>query len=497
MTKDIGPEEYLCSDFDYLKLTKTQLRKIMYENGVEDSFPITCKKQRLLEAYKRNIHEKIEELKAKKGRISMDNPFQKTASSKAEVEMFESVSQAPDVKNTENAPKTPKISIKMSPKAVSMSEKHSPKKQHDKKSKHDKHVDKSTAAEPLIASASDLDFCNSSISSSLMMSGSSENGNGMSRKSEDVSSSDVRRRAYTSDPTLDKLESKAKRSSTVSKQSSEVVKSNDSRSGWRVAYVLVAIALICGLAYVRIACPYCIGDAFLCTKQPEHSRIVDGKLICDEGFVFKHGLMRDYCVKDDRHERMIAWKIREIKKHLERRSGEYLYGVASSRMVPIDTLTKEPELVEKIKNEAGIAVLGSMVYSVKAKVPIRTFVRYYMRMIIAITVPLGLMIVVVKMIRSIKRKREQRQHMARKIVRDVSDVLVRQIYVSTKNTNFPSYVYIEQLRDCFGINKKVWADVEKMVASNSNIRKMSVENKNAWEWVGPILYKPEFNGSLF
>ncbi|KAM0671829.1 Man1-Src1p-C-terminal domain-containing protein [Ordospora colligata] len=488
MTKDIGPEEYLCTDFDYSKLTKTQLRKIMYENGVEDSFPITCKKQRLLDAYKRNIHEKIEELKAKKGKISMDNPFQKAVPSKAEIEMFENVSE---VKSPERAPKAPKISIRMSPKSGGASEKH------DTKIKHKKHVDKSTAGMPLTANVSGLDFCNSSISSSLMLSGSSENGIEMPRKSDDVSSSDVRRRAYTSDPTLDKLESKTKRSGTGAKQSSGVTISSSSMNGWKMIYAAVIVALISGLVYIRIACPYCINDAFMCIKQPEHSRIVDGKLVCDDGFVVKHGLVRDYCVKDDRHERMMAWKIHEIKKYLERRNGEYSYGMASSRMVPIDTLTKEPELVERIKNQAGIVVLGNMMYSIKAKAPIRIFVRYYMRMIIAIAIPLGLMIAVAKMIRSINRKKEERQYMARKVVRDISDVLVRQIYVSTKNTNFPSYVYIEQLRDCFGINKKVWADVEKMVATNSNIRKMSVENKKAWEWVGPILYKPEFNGSLF
>lgn len=72
-TCKITKEEYLNKDFDYYKLTKQELRQIMSENNVEDIPPLTALKSTILDAYKRNIHDKIDYLK---GNFSTENIFQ-------------------------------------------------------------------------------------------------------------------------------------------------------------------------------------------------------------------------------------------------------------------------------------------------------------------------------------------------------------------------------------------------------------------------------------
>lgn len=72
-TYKITKEEYLNKDFDYSKLTKQELRQIMSENNVEDIPPLTALKSTILDAYKRNIHGKIDYLR---GNFSTENIFQ-------------------------------------------------------------------------------------------------------------------------------------------------------------------------------------------------------------------------------------------------------------------------------------------------------------------------------------------------------------------------------------------------------------------------------------
>ncbi|ELA40911.1 uncharacterized protein VICG_02051 [Vittaforma corneae ATCC 50505] len=66
-------EEYLSKDFDYTKLTKQEMRAIMSENGVEDIPPLTALKSTIIEAYKKNIHDRIDSIKSN---FSEENIFQ-------------------------------------------------------------------------------------------------------------------------------------------------------------------------------------------------------------------------------------------------------------------------------------------------------------------------------------------------------------------------------------------------------------------------------------
>lgn len=69
----ISKDEYLDKNFDYTKLTKQELRQIMSENDIEDIPNLTALKSVILESYKENIYDKIDEITKK---FSEDNVFQ-------------------------------------------------------------------------------------------------------------------------------------------------------------------------------------------------------------------------------------------------------------------------------------------------------------------------------------------------------------------------------------------------------------------------------------
>ena len=47
------------------------------------------------------------------------------------------------------------------------------------------------------------------------------------------------------------------------------------------------------------------------------------------------------------------------------------------------------------------------------------------------------------------------------------------------------FVVVEQLRDYYG--RKVFNEVREMVKRNSNVVEYKMENKEVWEWVGPMV----------
>ncbi|EEQ81600.1 hypothetical protein NCER_101914, partial [Vairimorpha ceranae BRL01] len=62
--KDLSSDAYLDPNFDYKKLTKTELKKILFENNV--NVRSNALKQELLNYYKLYIYDKLEDLKEKK-----------------------------------------------------------------------------------------------------------------------------------------------------------------------------------------------------------------------------------------------------------------------------------------------------------------------------------------------------------------------------------------------------------------------------------------------
>lgn len=480
MARDVLPEEYLREDFDYTKLTKNQLRKIMYENGVEEVPPLTCRKSELLDAYRNNIHSRIDVL-SRKGEVSMENPFQQTPSKRRPGNVFVRIPDTPG--RTQGRGDRLQTGTR-------------PLRRTDGLRRRDGGHMASESSSTIDHSNGDL---NSPFGSSLLDAPRDRRSPSPHREG----TGKLKREASISDPTLDKA-SDTSSASTFTSTPSKTIKSLARRSKgrtWGVGRLgmtgsVLGASAVCVFVYLRFFCPYCRDDEFFCIQPPEHSRVVDGRLVCSEGFVVKRGIMKTYCVKDDRHEREVEREVGRIRRELERRSGDFLYGMAPTRTVTMSLLTRDAEVIERLRKEAGVVVSGDTAHSTSSRISVRTFVRYYARRTAVCVIPLVVAVFVIRTMRSYSRRKRERHLTARKIVKDVVDVLVRQIYVSAKNANFPSHVYVEQLRDCFGVDRKVWREVEGIVLSNSNIREIHVVDKKAWEWVGPILYKPEFNGGL-
>ncbi|RVD93385.1 Man1-Src1p-C-terminal domain-containing protein, partial [Tubulinosema ratisbonensis] len=55
--------DYLDKSFDYTKLTKDQIREILFDNNIKDIPPVTSKKDIFIDFYKKNIYDKIDLLK--------------------------------------------------------------------------------------------------------------------------------------------------------------------------------------------------------------------------------------------------------------------------------------------------------------------------------------------------------------------------------------------------------------------------------------------------
>jgi hypothetical protein len=491
MTKDITPQEYLDKDFDYTKLTKLQLRKIMYENGVEDIPPIAAKKVDLLEVYKKHIHERIDAL-GRKSKITAENPFQRTprkeessVDDKSSTRIFitprrerqkeeareDAVAVSPQKK--EGANKTP----------VPVSSPHKRKPGSPMRRQTD-HRASLSSDESTTISGADRSFGSSSFFNPF--------------SARDPSAAEARRSCSSETSTLENGELTIKTPKKLVKKVSRAVGAAPEVEKRRFKKRFLSMGALLGiLVYLRLYCPYCDGTKFLCIAPPKHSRVIDGELVCSKGYIIRSGIFGTYCVRDDRREREIAWEVKRITRLLESVHGDFAYGTVPSKAVPLESLTTDPQVISKLKSVPGVVMEGDVAYSTNRRIRLKSFIRYYAELGLMIFVPLAATVIIAKIFQVRARGRREKMVAARRIVKDIADVLIRQVYISAKNTNYPGHVYVEQLHDCFGTEEGVWREVEKMVSKNSNIREVAArEDKRAWEWIGPILYKPEFSTVL-
>jgi hypothetical protein len=472
MTKEITPQEYLDKDFDYTKLTKLQLRKIMYENGVEEIPPISALKSDLLEAYKRHIHDRVGALK-KRSRVTMENPFQRGEEPRTRVLISQREKEgSPKKKEAEPSP------AKEAPSREPFIHKGPRTEPLDRTEKHHRASLSSDESIP----GTDRSLVSSSLFNSFLVKDSAATGG--------------RRRDMASEgPAMEEGELTMRTPRKLVKKVSKAVAAAPEAEGKRARKRFLFVGILVGvLLYLRLYCPYCDGSRMLCIAPPRHSVVVDGELVCSEGYMIRSGILGTYCVRDDTREREVAREVRRIKRLLEGIHGDYAYGMAPRKAVPLESLTADPQVVAGLRDAPGVVIEEEMVYSTGRRVRLKSFLRYYAELGLMVLVPLAVAATIAKVFQARARRGRERAVAARKIVKDIADVLIRQIYVSAKNANYSGYVYVEQLHDCFGTEAGVWEEVEKLVARNSNIREVvGREDKRAWEWVGPILYKPEFS----
>ncbi|KAK6089551.1 hypothetical protein P3W45_001433 [Vairimorpha bombi] len=258
----------------------------------------------------------------------------------------------------------------------------------------------------------------------------------------------------------------------------------------RIYYVIITIILLVVYGILKML-PYSDGKCFFCVNVPENGKLINGKLVCDKGYIYKKSLFKNACMKDDTKEKSRRKLIGEILKKLEFKNGDFMYGRSKTSRMLISDLTTDEEIIQELIQNPNVKIFDKYISSVKYKVSLRAFIHFYSKKMVILLLPLLLFIFTLKYYQTRRRIRRENEEESKRIIKDVLNVLLRQLIISTKNTRFPEYVYIDQLRDVFGDNTDVWNIVQKKVSSNSNVSTIKMDKRYAWQWIGPILRRKE------
>ncbi|WUR04857.1 putative inner nuclear membrane protein SRC1 [Vairimorpha necatrix] len=571
--KDLTSETYLDPNFDYKKLTKLELKKILFENNV--NVRSNALKQELLDNYKTNIYDKIDEIKLNKKReIEKMNNIYQSGSSIVEIDLNDnrervkrnSASGRPVKKNEEVITPSKKKPISLNEKLAHIKNKPKDEKEEetsfveeDKQNrknifsnvyekKPEAKEDKPQAKEVKSEIRPDIkekptqfkpevkekytqfkeikpdmkDFkpqVKPEVKEKFPHAKEIKEETNISHKNFMSSTKDQniepeekiqipKMRKNTEIPNKELLKSfieedMKKNSSRRLSTSNECFNSSfsaydgtafqskistapKSKKG-KYFFLFILFFLIVGVFLAIKQFPYNNGKCFFCVNVPFHGKIIGNNLICDKGYIFKKSIFGNYCMKDNSKIK----KIEEIVSKLEFKHGDYKYGRCLTPYLNIKDLTKNEELLNELKDHPKIIIQDNKICTKTYKISLRTFSHFYFKKIFFISMPILFLICLVKYIKyKLKLKREIEIE-SKKISKDVLNVLLRQLIISTNNSRFPEYVYIDQLKDVFGENRQIWNAVVNKVTNNSNVSTLQIENKEAWQWIGPIMRRKE------
>lgn len=425
VVEQISKEEYLDKNFDYTKLTKQELRQIMSENNVQDIPNLTSLKSVILESYKANIFDRIDELKKK---FSKDNIFQ---SERGLNQSFISDSVLTDGNTHHNSNATRDLSeldIEKSMSSVNQ------------------------MGNSFINQSFDVEEPNSSFSNKF-------------------------KTPFIAIP---------KKSSTVSTKPNE--KKKCLTCGKFLNFCFLIFVLLC--SYLKFSCPYCKPDSkdFICIPIPPHTKLVEDKLVVDDGYRLVKSVI-DFCVPDNQLERQTLKRVNEYITLLESLKGDFKYGFAKTPRIR-GSIVSDPKVLDGLLKSGKVVLNDGLLEAKKAKVNVRSFVKFYFYFLIKLSVGLVGLMIFLKIYLRKKKARSQMKTIASGVAKEVLETLNRQIMMSIKSSQFKPYVLSIQMRDALEIKPNIWEFVEEIVSKNSNVEKSKDANgQTVWKWVGPVLYK--------
>lgn len=273
----------------------------------------------------------------------------------------------------------------------------------------------------------------------------------------------------------------------IPKRKTEVAAPTPVRRFPILKFIICLLALFCG--YLKFYCPYCgTPGALICIPVPKHASLVDGQLICDSGFRLSRGII-DVCVPAGKDE--IHRKAMEFISMLEYLKGDFIFGHAKSPKISLSLITDE--LVSKeVKSSPRVIISQDWIEAKTARVSLRVFIKFYAVLLFKVFLTLLLIVIVLKVYLSKRRKATLLRTNAMTISKEVIDILNRQIMMSVKSAQFRPYVLAEQVRDALEIKEDLWIYIQEIIQKNSNVEKTTDENgKIVWKWIGPVLYKAE------
>lgn len=317
MAKDVDRSTYLDKNFDYTKLTKEQLRSILFENDVHNIPPITEKKSAYLDVYRREIHGRIDELsKPVKpdgsdiryvSHFSSENIFQSPKRMSIDIKRngsLEPESSASGTVRREFFGETPERTIDMSSRPSSRLvlnvRRDSPKRDLQSTCR-DSSVH--THVQP---GASPQDR-------GLLIAGSRVHSETTQQRPSEKEAASQRSLKGDQRQRSSKQPGKEKTDASLSTESSIVVEevfdhaylvstpSRVKKSKFTVEYIekssrreLVLYVVMLVYVYFRFLCPYCTEGKTFCVPVPRNAQLVNGMLKCKSGFALRRGL-RNRC----------------------------------------------------------------------------------------------------------------------------------------------------------------------------------------------------------
>lgn len=445
----ISKEEYLDKSFDYSKLTKQELRQIMSENDIEDIPNLTSLKSVILESYKANIYDRIDELK---GKFSADNVF-----------------QGERQKTSGNASFTEGDKKKVNANASFQSE-----------------GQKGYANSSFQRNGANASFLEDSVfGEEAHSTPTSQIGSSFINKSFDFEEANSTITNKFKTPFIAIPKKNSAFGEFNGKKMSQITRK---RSYFFKTFIL---ALICFCAYLKFFCPYCKpgnNNNFICIPIPPHTRLVEDRLIVDDGYRLVKNVI-DFCVPDKHSEMQILKRVNEYIKLLEYLRGDFTYGFAKSPRIR-SSLISDPKVLNGLEKSGKVVISNGLIEAKAIRVTLRSFVKFYFYFLIKISLVLLGLSIFLKIYSNKRRTRNQLKSVASAIAKEVLDILNRQIMMSVKSSQFKPNISSEQMRDALEIKDDVWKYVDEIISKNSNVEKSKdLNGQTTWKWIGPVLYK--------
>lgn len=500
MSQNVTKDEYLDKGFDYSKLTKQELRQIMSELNVENIPPLSSLKSVILDTYKANVFDKIDQLKKDQ---TPENIFQSgSTSSKVVVEVEIPKKQSQDHLDDDFKNKYFNDTLSGDSSLV-----HVLKSSDEHK---DKDVNLTSVSNKLSKRTNALGSCLNDVNESFKKAESSfrkENDSIISRKdsmanpkiliNESLDSSILKSDNISyvdsvvikNDP-IDKEKSPIKPSTPKIQRARSNSSSNSKRHiFFNIIFVLIAAVCI----YLKFFCPYCDGtNSKFCIPIPPNTTLIDGQLICDDGYQIIRGII-NICIPDNSKERKLARKVRDIIKLLQYMKGDFKHGFATTDKVKLDLLTTDQNVIERLRT-SGLTIISENgdIKATSYRTSFRIFMKYYSIVLIKLTVLIVVLFLFFKYLLNRRRKSQLLKTQAFSMSKEVLEILNRQVLMSTRSLQFKSFVTEDQLVDALEIKKELWPYVRNVLSKNSNVQLgMDENNKPTLKWVGPIIFKAD------
>ncbi|KAG0440491.1 Inner nuclear membrane protein SRC1 [Dictyocoela muelleri] len=513
MAKEILPDEYLDKNFNYEKCTKDQLRRIMFDNGIEDIPPLTAKKSEIIQYYKKTIHDNIELLKEKYKNVIADGHDITNFSD-------ENVFQSEDDKsrnnnsgsNYENDSEEDVVSLRRNrakPLNKSFNHYKSPRRSfisnnQNINSPFSKKMNLINTPEKNIfwnKSSRDDSFRNEEIKRRLTE---------RETKINDSSEESDQKNPFIEQQNLKKVDNVSPMHKIIIKENPNLprfVKYTPRRKQW--FFIFYISFLISFLVYLRFFCPYCTKGSILnifndplnienyCLPIPSNSSLKNDRIECKPGFKPAwYSFIKKTCIMDKKKEKEREKQIKELISFLKRARTEFEYGFRRSPKIELSQIKISEEIMNIILTYKEIKKDDKFIYSTESQFVLKIFLRFYFSKIIRF---LGIPILIITLsIASIKyyfvSKRRKRENIAKanEVLKKVMNTLTSQVLFHSRDTKIDPFIPITQLKDLFSNNNKVWKIVVEKIRVNSNIREYSAmfkgEKQMVWEYVGPSVF---------